>query len=84
MVVTQVEVSGGYSSHAPFSLGGEGLSFVVTGCRDDDLVSVFVNGTCGGSSQLTLFFCLFLYLCYLLSLLRGSTDLHTQDNVTYL
>ena len=81
MVSPEMQVSGRYGTHSPLSLRGEGLPLIVRGGSNYDLVSMFVNSACGGSSDLTLFLGLLLYLCYLLSLLRGSTDLHTKDNV---
>ena len=84
MVGAKVEVGGGYRTHSPLGLRGEGLPLVVTGGSDDNLVAVFVDGACGGGCELRLFLGLLLDLCDLLALLRGSTDFHTQDNVSDL
>jgi len=69
---------------SPLSLGGESLGFIVAGCGGDDFISMFVNsaGLCG--CQLRLLLGLLLNFCNLLSLLRGSRDLHAQDNVSDL
>ncbi len=69
MVGTKVKVGGRYSPHSPLSLGGERTSLVVRGCRDNYLITVLVGGTCGGGSDLTLFFSLLLNLSNLLTLL---------------
>lgn len=45
---------------------------------------MFVDGSRGGGSQLTLLLALLLYLCYLLPLGGGSRDLHAEDDVTDL
>ena len=79
MVGTQVEIRGGDGSHTPFRLGRERLRFVVAGGRGDDFVSVLVDGTSGGSSELQLFFHLFLDLRDLLSLGGRCRYLHTED-----
>ena len=84
MVGPEMKVSGRNGSYPPFRLGREGGALKVGGSRDNDLISVFVDGACGGGSDLTLLFRLFFNLCDLLSLLRRSTDLHTQDDVTDL
>ncbi len=81
VVGAEVEVGGGDGPHTPLCLGGESLTFIVAGCCDDDLVSMFVDSASGGGCQLRLLLCLLLNLCNLLALLRGSTDLHAQDDV---
>ena len=84
MVGSKVKVRGGDGSHSPLGLGGEGRSLVVGRRRDDDFIAVFVDGFGGCGSDLTLFLGLFLDLCNLLSLLRGGTDLHAEDDVSDL
>lgn len=84
MVGPEVKVSGRYSPHTPLCLGRKCCPLVIRGCRDDYLISVFVDSTSGGGCDLTLLLRLFLDLCNLLSLLRGSADLHSQDNVSNL
>ena len=63
--------------HAP-----ECLCLVIwcSGC--DNLISMLVDCSCCGSSELRLFLCLFLYFSYLLPLSWRGTDLHTQNDVT--
>lgn len=45
---------------------------------------MFVDGASGSGRDLTLFLGLLLDLCNLLTLLGGSTDLHTKNDVTDL
>ena len=84
MIGPEVKVGGRDGPHPPLGLGGESGSLIVGGGCYDNLVSMFVDGLCGGSCDLTLFLCLFLNLCNLLALLRWSTDLHTEDDVSNL
>ena len=81
VVGPQVEVGGGDGSHPPLRLGGESLPLIVGGCRDNYLVPMFVGGAGGGCCQLRLLLGLLLDLCNLLSLLRGSRNLHSQNYV---
>lgn len=69
---------------SPFGLGGEGLGLVVGGGGGDDLVAVLVDGARLRGRELRLLFGLLLDLGDLLALLRGSGDLHAQDDVTDL
>lgn len=68
----------------PFRLGREGLRLIVGCGGSDDLIAVFVNSARLCGSELRLLFGLLLNLGNLLPLLRGSRDLHTQDDVTDL
>jgi len=51
-----------------------------SGCNH--LISMLVDCSCCGSSELRLFFCLFLNFSYLLPLRWWCTDLHTQNDFT--
>ena len=84
MVRSEVKVGSRYCSHSPLCLRRECSSLVIWCRRDDNLIPMFVDCSSGGRCNLTLFFCLFLDLSYLLSLLRRSTDLHAKDDVTDL
>ena len=79
-----MQISSWYCSYTPLSLRGECLGFVVGRCGHDDLITVDVGGSGGGSCKLRLFFGLLLYLSDLLPLLRGCWDLHTQNDVSDL
>lgn len=81
VIGSQVEVGGRDCPHTPLRSRRESRPLIVAGGSDDDLVPVFVDGACGGGRQLALFLGLLLDLCDLLPLLRGSTDLHAQDDV---
>ena len=84
VVGTEVQVGRRDRTHTPLRLRRERLPLVVTGCCDDYLVAVLVDGACGGGCELRLFLGLLLDLSNLLSLLRGCTDLHAQDDVPNL
>ena len=84
MIGPQVQISSGYRSYTPLSLGRECLGLVVGRCGHDDLITVDVGGSGGGSCKLRLFFGLLLDLSNLLPLLRGCWDLHTQNDVSDL
>lgn len=84
MIGPQVQISSWYRSYTPLSLRGECLGFIVGRCGHDDLITVDVGGSGGGSCKLRLFFGLLLYLSDLLPLLRGCWDLHTQNDVSDL
>lgn len=80
----EVQIRSGDRSDSPLRLGRERLCLVVGSSGHDDLVSMDVGGARGGSCQLRLFLGLLLDFCYLLPLLWGCWDLHTQDDVTDL
>ena len=84
MIGPQVQISSRYRSHTPLSLRGECLGLIVGRCGHDDLITVDVGGSGGGSRQLRLFFGLLLDLSDLLPLLRGCWDLHTKNDVSDL
>lgn len=65
----------------PFSLRGESLGLVVAGGGGDDFVTMLVDSTSLGCSQLRLFLGLLLNLSDLLPLLWWCWDLHPQDDV---
>jgi hypothetical protein len=60
----------------------ECLCLVIWRSGRDNLISMLVDCSCCGSSELRLFLCLFLNLSYLLPLSWRCTDLHTQNDVT--
>lgn len=69
---------------SPFSLRRESLGLVVGGGGSDDLVTVLVHSSGLRGCELRLLFSLLLNLSDLLTLLRWSWDLHSQDDVTDL
>lgn len=81
VVGSEMKVGSRDGPDTPLSLGRECLSLVVGGCGDYNFISMFIDCASGGGCDLTLFFGLFLDLCYLLSLLGRRTDLHAQDDV---
>ena len=81
MVGSQVKIGGRDCTNSPLRLGRECLPLIVAGCRDNDLIAMFVGGASGSGSQLGLLLCLFLNLSNLLPLLGGGRDLHPQDDV---
>jgi len=84
MVGSQMQICSRNGSHTPFSLGGEGLPLIVGGGSDNNFISMFVDSSCSSGSDLTLLLGLLLYLGYLLPLLGGSADLHTQNDISDL
>ena len=69
MICPEVQIRGRDGSYSPLRLGRESLCLVVGRRGHNDLVSVDVGGTRGGSCQLRLFLGLLLDFCYLLPLL---------------
>ena len=65
MVSPEVEVGGRDGPDTPLCLGGECLPLVVGRGGHNDLVSVLIDGPCGGGRDLTLLLGLLLYLCNL-------------------
>ena len=82
MVCPQVEICGRDCSYPPFSLRWEGCCLIVTGRWSDNLITMFIDSTCGGGSKLWLLLGLFFNLCNLLTLCRRSRDLHTKYDIT--
>ena len=71
-------------THAPLCLGRERGRLVVTRCRRDDLVAVFVDSARRRRGELRVFLRLFLNLSDLLALGRRGRDLHAEDDVADL
>mmetsp|Transcript_63487 Transcript_63487/g.174936 ORF Transcript_63487/g.174936 Transcript_63487/m.174936 type:complete len:276 (-) Transcript_63487:4603-5430(-) len=83
MVGTQVEVGSRDGAHAPVGLRAESLLFVLRGCRHNHLLAVHVGGGGGHCGKLALLARLLLDLGNLLTLQRGRSNLHAEDDVAH-
>lgn len=82
MVRSEVKICGRYRPDPPLSLGTKRLRLVVARRTRNDLISMFVDGSCRGGSQLRLLFGLLFYLSNLLSLGRGRADFHAKNDIS--